>query len=167
MAEEEKELQQEEPKKKKGFLKWIILAVLLLALAGGGYFAYMKFLAPPPDQAEQSGESGGDEAMETAEDGIMVTLPVMVVNLADPLGRRYLKLGLEVEVINEDAQMELDNAMPKVKDKLILLLSSKTFDQLSSMQAKMDLKNEIVNRLNQIVGKNKVLNVYITEMVVQ
>lgn len=165
MADEEKELQQEEPKKKKGFLKWIILAVLLLALAGGGYFAYMKFLAPPADPAEQGAKS--EESVEAAEEGLMVTLPVMVVNLADPLGRRYLKIGLEVEVINEDAQMELDKYMPKVKDKLILLLSSKTFDQLSTMQAKMDLKNEIVNRLNQILGKNKVLNVYITEMVVQ
>ena len=57
--------------------------------------------------------------------------------------------------------------MPKVKDTLLLLLSSKSFEEISSMDRKIELKNQIVERLNQIVGKGKVRNVYFTEFVVQ
>jgi flagellar FliL protein len=94
-------------------------------------------------------------------------MPTFVVNLADPLGRRYLKLGLDVEVRDEQAQTELEMAQPKVKDKLLLLLSSKTYQDLASLQSKLELKEEIVQRINQVIGKNKVMNVYITEMVIQ
>ena len=50
---------------------------------------------------------------------------------------------------------------------LLLLLSSKTFADISSMDKKIELKNDIVDRLNLIIGKNKVRNVYFTEFVVQ
>ncbi|WP_027720610.1 flagellar basal body-associated FliL family protein [Maridesulfovibrio zosterae] len=161
----------EEPKKKGGLVKWIILLVLLGALGGGGFFAYQKFFAAPPEDAA---EVAADEAKAVDPDaaplpgsGFNVTLPVFVVNLADPLGRRYLKLGIDVEVVSEEASAELSKKEPMVKDTLILLLSSKTFQDLSSMENKILLKKEIVDRLNQIMGGSKVLQVYFTDMVIQ
>ncbi len=88
---------------------------------------------------------------------------MFLVNLADPLGRRYLKLGLEVEVRDPEAQAALSKYEAKIKDTLLLLLSSKTYDSLSTMKAKVELKQEVVDRLNQIVGKGSILRVYITE----
>lgn len=167
MADEE--LQEQEGKKKGGKLKWIIIAVLLVALAGGGYFAYTKFFANSSDNAtaetEQAAE-GGEQVAADAE-GQLVPLPMFLVNLADPLGRRYLKLGLEVEVRDEKVQADLTKNEAKIKDTMLLLLSSKTFDQLSTLQAKVELKQEIVRRLNQILGNGSILRVYITEMVIQ
>jgi flagellar FliL protein len=72
-----------------------------------------------------------------------------------------------VEVINKTVANEIDKNLPRVKDTLLLLLSSKTFADLDSMEEKIDLKNEIVQRLNQILGKAKVVKVYFTEFVVQ
>lgn len=157
------ELQEE--KKKGGMLKWIIIAVVLLALAGGGYFAYTQFFAAPSEETAAQEE----EAQVPAEqlEGQLVPLPVFLVNLADPLGRRYLKLGLEVEIKDAEAQAAMDKSMAKIKDSLLLLLSSKTYDELSTMQAKIELKQDIVDRLNQIIGNGNVLRVYITEMVIQ
>jgi flagellar FliL protein len=175
MAEKpDSELEAKKEKKKGGKLKWIIIAVVALGLlGGGGYFAYTKFFAGAGDgaagedkaTADAKGEdSPGEEKLgKTA----IVSLPTFVVNLADPLGRRYLKLGVDVEVMDEAASQELTAATPKVRDTVILLLSSKTFADLTSMESKLLLKKEIVERLNQVMGGSKVLRVYITEMVIQ
>jgi len=168
MADEE--IVQEEGKKKGGMLKWIIIAVALIALGVGGYFGYTMFFASPDDAATgeeaAQGEGNGGEALEDLE-GQLVPLPTFLVNLADPLGRRYLKLGVEVEVRDEEAAAALTKYEAKVKDTLLLLLSSKTYDSLSTMKAKVELKQEIADRLNQIMGNGSVLRVYITEMVIQ
>jgi flagellar FliL protein len=167
MADEE--IAQEEGKKKGGMLKWIILAVALIGLGVGGYFGYTMFFATPADDtADEAAVEGGEggEALESLE-GQMVPLPMFLVNLADPLGRRYLKLGIEVEVRDEDAAATLTKYEAKVKDTLLLLLSSKTYDSLSTIKSKVELKQEIADRLNQIVGNGAVLRVYSTEMVIQ
>nr|WP_321260697.1 flagellar basal body-associated protein FliL [uncultured Pseudodesulfovibrio sp.] len=164
MADEE--LTQEEGKKKGGMLKWIIILVVLIALGVGGYFGYTMFFAAPDDEATSEETTDAQAPLEDLE-GQLVPLPVFLVNLADPLGRRYLKLGVEVEVRDADAQAALAKYEAKVKDTLLLLLSSKTYDGLSTMKAKVELKQEIADRLNQILGNGSVLRVYITEMVIQ
>ena len=104
--------QQDAPKKKKlGLIKWVVLAVVILALAGGGYFAYMKFFATPKAPTEEGAKPKDGEAPaapgEVKGYKDLVTLPTFVVNLADPLGRRYLKLTMDVEVSDEKAAMDL------------------------------------------------------------
>ncbi|MCM0754087.1 flagellar basal body-associated FliL family protein [Desulfovibrio aminophilus] len=163
---------QEKPKKKKGLIKWIILAVLLLALGGGGFVAYKMFLAKPPAdpaQAEQAQPEGHGKEGKDAKpaEGQVVSLPVFLVNLADPLGRRYLKLAMDVEVKDEAAKAEIAKNEAKIKDALLLLLSSKTYQELSTLDAKIQLKQDIVQRLNLILGNGKVIQVYFTEMVIQ
>ena len=174
---QEEAQEQNEGKKKGGLLKWIILLLLLIILGAGGFFGYKYFFAGTDNatKAEEGTSSQGEEAAqeeqaeEPAEQGPteMYSLPPFVVNLADPLGRRYLKVAIDVEVINKTVANEIDKNLPRVKDTLLLLLSSKTFADLDSMEEKIELKNEIVQRLNQILGKGKVVNVYFTEFVAQ
>lgn len=160
MADEE--IQQEE--KKGGKLKWIIIALVLVALGVGAYFAYTQFIAPQDEAAEET----ADESMqEVPEQGTLTPLPVFLVNLADPLGRRYLKLGVEVEARDEKVVEALTTNQAKIKDSILLLLSSKTYEELSSLQSKIELKNQIADRLNQILGNGSIMKVYITEMVIQ
>lgn len=153
--------------KKGGKLKWIIIAVALIVLGAGGYFGYTMFLAAPNEAQTAESGAGGTGAPAESLEGKLVPLPVFLVNLADPLGRRYLKLGMEVEVRDDKAEKDLLKYEAKIKDTLLLLFSSKTYDNLSTMKAKVELKQEIVDRLNQIVGKGAILRVYITEMVIQ
>lgn len=97
----------------------------------------------------------------------MVTLEPFVVNLADPMGRRYLKLNIDVEVVNAGAAADMGASMSKIKDSLLILLSSKTFGEINGLEQKVELKNEIVDRMNQILGPGKIKTVYFTEFVVQ
>lgn len=177
MAEEPLEAPKEE--KKSGKLKWIIIAVVVLALLGGAGFMFkdqiMGMMGMGPKSEEQAASDNGTEKQDAtmeAEDGDpketeLVSLPTFVVNLADPLGRRYLKLTLDVELRSKDSAEKLQKNESKVRDAVILLLSSKTFADLSSIENKLALKDEIVKRLNQIVGGSMVYRVYFTEMVVQ
>ncbi len=184
----------EEPKKKSSLLKWIILIVLLLGLAGGGYFAYLKFFAAPPDEtaagettdegaedgeahdgenAEEGGhgaEEGGHgaEGGEGAVDEGLVSIPTFVVNLADSGGRRYLKLTVDVEVKGPGAVADMNENMSKIRDAVLMLLSSKKKEDISSLEGKITLRREIAERINQSLGgAPKVVQVYFTEFVIQ
>lgn len=165
--------------KKKGKLKWIIILLLLAVLGGGGYVAYTKFLAPPAEEAAEAGEGEkkdehakkddhGKKGGEPAPVGsATVTLPTFLVNLADPLGRRYLKMTIDVAVVDQASADEITKQMPRVRDSVIMLLSSKTYADLSTYEAKIVLKKEIVERLNLIIGGAKVKDVFFTDMVIQ
>jgi flagellar protein FliL len=181
-----------EEKKKSGMLKWIILVVLLLALGGGGYFAYLKFFAAPPAEtpaveegaapaeggapaetpaaeapAEGEGGHGGGEGAANPQEGL-VSIPTFVVNLADAGGRRYLKVTIDVEVKGAGAVADVEKNMSKIRDAILLLLSSKQKDELSTMEGKISLRREIAERINQSLGgEPKVARVYFTEFVIQ
>ena len=163
MADKEKKDQTaEEQPKKGGKLKWIIILLVLVAFLGaGGFFAYQHFFASSKEGAADA------NATNATTPGQLVKLDTLVVNLADPLGRRYLKVTMEVEIVNAQAVAELEAVMPKVKDALLLLFSSKTFADVATMDKKLELKLQVVERLNQILGKSKVRDVYFTEFVVQ
>jgi len=179
---EEVVLDGEAPKKSKKKLIIIILGVVVLGmLGGGGFFGYKWWMsrsaAPAADNAtEQKAEPAGghgekkdEKGQAAAPDGAgeLVSIPPLLVNLAEPQGRRYLKLALDIEVKDKLAADELNKNMPKVKDALLLLLSSKTYEDLGSLENKILLKKEIVERLTLVMGEQKVLRVYITEIVVQ
>lgn len=173
MADKKAQAPEKEVKKKGGKLKLIILLLLVLGILGGGGFAAWKFYLQPKMAGEAAAEAPAEgEGAKPVEEapatgGQLVTLDSFVVNLSDPMGRRYLKTTMDVEVVDASSAAELTAAMPKVKDTLLLLLSSKSFEDISSMDRKLELKNQIVDRLNLILGKGKVRNVYFTEFVVQ
>ena len=88
-----------------------------------------------------------------------------MVNLADPNARRYLKIVLDVEMTGNPELLEAN--MPKIRDALLMLLSSKTSQDLGTLEGKILLRKEIVDRLNQAIGQAKVARVYFTDFVIQ
>lgn len=155
---------QVEGKKKSGKLKWLILILILGILGGAGYFGYTYFMVQDDPDEETQTESPAQTALQSFE---VVDLEPFVVNLADPLGRRYLRTTLKVEVIDRSAVRDVQQHMARVRDSIILLLSSKSYSDLDTMEKKIQLRNEIVERLNQFIGQGRVLKVYFSEFVVQ
>ena len=122
-----------------------------------------------------SGASGagaaGDGRIERQSDlprsgGQVLPLPPIKVNISDPSGQRYLKLGMEVEV-NADVSAALQANSPRIRDAIIMLLAGKTFSDISSPDGKVLLKAEVAARLNQILGSQRVIRVYFTDFVVE
>ncbi len=132
--------------------------------------------APEPTKAEDHGEAkpaegghgeakGGHGEGKPAPTESLVSIPTFVVNLADPSGRRYLKLTMDLEVKGSGEPVQA--AMSKIRDALLLLLSSKTVDELAGVEGKITLRKDIADRVNQALGKPVVLRVYFTDFVIQ
>lgn len=150
------EVVEEAPPKPKGKLKKIImLLVLFLVLLGGGGFAYLLlFDEPSPGTAAH------------VEKSIMPLEPFLV-NLADKDARRYLKVKIDLEVDNEKAVKELEKSMPRIRDQLIFLLSSKSYQDISTPEGKHQLKKDIMARMSALPTGKKISGAFFTEFVAQ
>jgi flagellar FliL protein len=183
------QLVEEPAKKKKKPLIFIIVAVVLLLLGGGGYFAYTTFMKPAqppaenpanpeqkadqPAKEEKKPEKKEEKKGEKKEGGKEEKKPVtsiagIVTNLADPGGRRYIKISLDFDFADEDTAKDFEaQYQAKIKDAVLTLLWSKTSDEMNSVEGVLAFRNDVVTRVNQILGQGKVKNVYITDKVVQ
>ena len=158
--------------RKKGKMKWVLMLLLLLLFGGGGAGVWYYFFSSLPGSQNASQQAGSGSPTQTvktqpAENLQTAVLDPFLVNLADPLGKRYIKVTFEVEIIDPKVAEELVKQKPKIRDSIITLLSSKTYADLAPPESKLELKNEIVSRLNQILGGPKVKRVFFTEMVIQ
>jgi flagellar FliL protein len=118
--------------------------------------------------AASGGEAGPASAVPKTRAAIRpISLPALTVNLADPSGSRYLEIGMDVEVNNPAAVQEIENQTARVRDAIILLLSSKTIGDLATAEGKIVLKNEVAARLNQILGTQRIVRIYFTHFVIR
>ena len=184
--------QAEKPKKKSKAKRLVILlAILLMTLSGAAHApAPAKTEAPAPSAAAggastpvpsapasgapvsgSAGNAADATRIERQSDlprsaGLVLPLPPITVNLSDPGGRRYLKLGMEVEV-NADVSEALKAQNARIRDAVIMLLAGKSFTDIATPDGKVLLKAEVAARLNQILGAQRVIRVYFTDFVVE
>jgi flagellar FliL protein len=183
MAEEEAEEGGEAAaeEEKKGLpIKLILIVVGVLALAGGGYFAYTNFFqektveepAEGDTKGEEGGEDGKDADGENKEElppdvGVMFTMDPFVVNLAGSKGKRFLKVTTTLELSSPEVNPEFEENLQKITDSILVLLSSKSFEDVYSVQGKFKLKDEITTRVNRFLVVGHVKDAYFTEFIVQ
>ena len=180
--------------KRKKIILLLALLLMILGAAGVGayWWLYIREPATPGSEMAEAGEQpapeaekapapgpGSDAANAPAptaridrqsslprSGGMVLPLPPITVNLSEPGGRRYLKLGLEVEV-NSDVAAQLKAQNARIRDAIIMLLAGKSYGDIASPDGKVLLKAEVAARLNQILGSQKVVRVYFTDFVVE
>lgn len=190
---EDNENTEQQAGKKSSKLKFIIIGVVaLLLLVVILVVVYLFVLAPKPAQ-EQAAQNpaaqapaaspapsvqpvapapavtGMDMGVTNADMGQIYPIPTLNVNLADPTGITYLAITLELEFDpkNADLYTEVETKMPRIKDMIITTLSSKAYEEISTSQGKINLKNEFLRRINTMLSKGRLYNVYITGFTVQ
>jgi flagellar FliL protein len=154
----------------KSSSKKFIVIGLVLILLGGGAFAGWKFL-----WAGKGPEKDGEAALKTEEAvadvdtsrEIIHEMEPFIVNLLGDRGTRYLKTRFDLAVENEKVNSELKKRTPQLRDAILLLLTSKTFEEISKPEGKIQLRNELIARINQLVQGGAVQSLYFTEFVVQ
>ena len=157
--EEVKDAEKEQaPKKLK--LKLIIIGVVVLLIGAGGFFGYSKY---------KKGKAAKAEAKTTEKVSIICPLKSFVVNLLDKkgVGKRYLKVTIQLEVGKEEDKLLIENNNPQLRDTILLLLSSQTLKEINTMEGKLELKQALLSRMKQILGDGVVRRIYFTEFVVQ
>ncbi len=173
------------PKKKFPILI-VAIAAGVLVLGGGGAAAYFLFLAPkhPPvaGAKDAKGEHGDkkdkkkDEKKDDKKEGgakvdpatqpvisegpngvTYMALPEMVSNIQSPDGRAsYLKLQLTLECPDDDTVEYLQSSMPRVNDILQGFMSELRPDDLASSSSDMQLRLEILRRINLVIAPHKI-----------
>ena len=64
-----------------------------------------------------------------------------------------------------DVQNEIDELKPKIRDIVIIILSSKTYAQVSAKEGKDSLREEIRDKVNLFLTKGRIERVYFTEFI--
>ena len=159
-------------KKKSKLVFFVIIGVVILLLGGGGFFAYTKFLAHKPAAEGEEAEGGHGKKEDAAKPpppviGEIMALDPFVVNLADPKGKRYLKLKIELELESPAAKDKATKVAPKLRDMVIMMLTSLDFEQVMTPEGKVGIRDELLERFNQIMRPDRITNIYFTEFVVQ
>jgi flagellar protein FliL len=129
--------------------------------------------AKTPAAAKAAGGHGSSAGTKSAGGNAssgastLVPLAPFIVNLSGDQGQRYLRLMVQVEVRGELSKDELDKHLPEVRNRLIFLLSSKTFADIGNTQGKYDLQAEIIKNINETLDGPFIKKTYFTEFIVQ
>lgn len=175
MADEPKEEGGEEEKEKPKKKPLIIIAagLVVVFLVGGGVFFFTKQTASKDKasgteqtaEIEEEEEEGG---ASSGKIGPIFNLEPFVVNLSDPTEIRYLKISIKLELSAQKVSQELDTNMPIIRDSLLILLSSKDYAGVRTVEGKLELRDEILQRVNAVLEKRgSVRAAYFTDFVVQ
>lgn len=185
-------IQVEETKEKasssKGGLKmyFIIIMALQVVLAAGGYFLVIKYVKPDPAFNQVIEEEKKAEEKPKVEEipRQIYNIEDIIVNPAGTGGSRYLSVSIGVEMDVAKAEPEeggghgegegaakpkspLDEKKPQLRDALIGLLSSKTIEQLTSVEQKDRLRTEIMDSFAKILAPAKIHNIFFIDYVLQ
>lgn len=145
----------EAPPKKSKKLLIIILAVVLVLVLGGGAAAVLLL----------KGGSHGDEDEEVAEETVkpkkkdkkaeappvFVNMDPFTVNLVPETGDQYLQVVLSLELEDATAETAIKMQMPKIRNNITLLLSSKKASELLPKEGKQQLAAALMDEINGVV----------------
>ena len=118
------------PKKSKKML--FIIVGLVLLLAGGGAAAWFM---------TQGNSGDGTAEAEPPKPPVFMPLDTFTVNLQG--GEQYLQTDITLQVVDAAQSEEIKLQMPRVRSRLLALLSSKHADELVSADDKKKLAQEI------------------------
>jgi flagellar FliL protein len=115
--------------------KLLVFGVLGLVLAAGGFFGFKL----------ATGKSG-----EKAEPkvGKIIELEEFLVNLADE--KTFLKTHIALGIMKGYKEEEIKEQLPRIRDAIVMVLTSKQPKQITSNAGKARLKKEILFAVNKL-----------------
>ena len=133
----------EAPKKGKGKRFLIIGLIVLLAAGGGGAWF---FLQGKKGSVEESTESKA----KARAPAVFEKLDPFVVNLADR--GRYLQVAMELKVADAKTAEQIKKVLPEIRNGILMVLSGKRAEDVSSAEGKLRLQLEIRHAANKPLG---------------
>lgn len=113
----------------------------------------------------ESGGHGGAGGKEGATN--IYPLEPFIVNIYDGQELRYLKVKVEMEMAAAGMKNELDARLAPIRDAILVMLSTKTMQDIQDIQGKNQLKDEILAAVNKQITSGKIAKIYFTDFVVQ
>jgi len=151
-----------EEAKKSGFnIKKMLILVLVFMLflvvtVGIAYMVAVKVV-----MNKNKAENPKNSTVE--ERGVLVSGGEFTTNLKD---KGIIKITLEYEVENEKVREEVEDKKSIIKDKVISVLRGQKYDEVNGYTGMENLRSSIKQELNKILQKGKLIEVYITDIIV-
>lgn len=129
---------------KKSRKKLILLIAAALIVVGGGGAAAWYFTGG-------AAATGGAKEVkkEAAKLPVFVTMEPFTVNLQSDNGDQFLQVTFTLQVPDAAQEELIKSFMPQVRSRLLFLLSSKKASEISSVEGKKKLTEEIISTVNQ------------------
>jgi flagellar protein FliL len=152
----------EQTSKKKNLL---VLIPLIVLIALGGGVGVTWFLLKDANQAV-TGEKRKPGMPTTFTD-----LDVFTVNLQPEDGNHYLQVGLTIKTLQTKVGEAIKKQMPEIRNRVLLLLSSKKPSEISTVDGKQKLSEEITHEIRESLDsksmQDEILGVLFTSFVIQ
>lgn len=143
------------PKKSKKLLIIILAVVLLVVLGGGAAFMLLK----KGDHEEVAEETAKPKKKDKKKDAqaapVFVNMEPFTVNLVPETGDQYLQVVLSLEIEDAAADAALKAVMPKIRNNITLLLSSKKASELLPKEGKEQLAEALKDEINGVIEPPK------------
>lgn len=156
----------EAPVVKKSRKKLFVILAILILLSGGGAGAWY-FL----DQGADTNAVADKAKPEPASTPVFVVLDPFTVNLQSEGGDQFLQVAFTLQVADQ-AEVDLIKLyMPQVRSRVLLMLSSKRASEISTLDGKKKLADEIIAQVKQPFNPKGaslgISNVFFTSFVIQ
>ncbi|MEI6724164.1 MAG: flagellar basal body-associated protein FliL [Betaproteobacteria bacterium] len=112
-----------------------LVAGLVIACGGGGGWFYMQ---------HKNAEAKTAHVPEKKKVPSFLPIDQFTVNITGGGGDRFLQVAFSLELADPKVSDELKQQMPVVRSRLLLLLSSKTAEDLGNLAGKQKLMGEIL-----------------------
>jgi len=147
----------------------ILIGVFLLVVIamGGGFFMMWNKMSSMNVVNSEKAEDDTDveEIAETM--GPTKKLETFIVNLADKDGTRYLRISMDLELETKETAQVVDKRLPKIRDAILMILPTKKYEDIGTVEGKSSLRNEMLTKINELMVPESIKNIYFTEFVVQ
>jgi flagellar FliL protein len=132
-----------ESKPAKSKKPMLLIGIVVLALIIGGGAAWF-FLGGKPS-------SGAVAKPKPPAPPVFLTLEPFVVNLAGDV-QHFLQVGIDLRVADNAVSEQIKVHLPEIRNGVLLLLSSKSVEDLATVEQKNQLRAEIREAVNKPIG---------------
>ncbi|MBS4096108.1 MAG: flagellar basal body-associated FliL family protein [Sulfuricella sp.] len=147
--------------------KMLILVVVAVLVLGGGAGGAWLLLG-----GSKKGGDNHEKAKEESVKPVYVSLERKTYNLSSQDGvDHFLMLAVDVRVNDEKLSGKIKSVMPDILNGMLMLVSSKNVEELSSLEGKKKFSSEIVKIVNEPLhlheGEKGASDALFTEFVIQ
>ena len=169
----------------------IAAAVLVLGAGGGGAWFFMHKSAADEEATADSGEEHEADAKDAKKEkgkgkkdkkgkAAAPKLPALYVKYEPPFVvnfdakgvMRFLQVSMEAMTRDAHTEELIKQNEPKIRNNMLLLLGSQTYDTISTMEGKEELRKKALEIIAKVVDEEggeakKVEDIYFTSFVMQ
>jgi len=140
----------------------ISIIVVMVVIAVGAVYFFRSKAGKEPEAEKVPAHEKNSEVIRS-----VYSLNTFIVNLADKGGRRFLRITMDLELKDESFAEEIDKRLSQTRDSILMILPTKRFEDINSIEGKIALRDEIIIKLNSFFKNVIITNIYFVEFVIQ